>query len=92
MNLYLLEQDINRGYDTYDSCVVCAESEEVARTIHPSKDVTRAHNGEWYEGKYTRYNSDWVDVDQIDKIKVTYLGKADEQITHGVICSSFNAG
>lgn len=33
MNLYLLKQEINTGYDTYDSCVVAAESEEDARVI-----------------------------------------------------------
>lgn len=33
--LYLLTQNVNRGYDTYASCVVCAESEE--------EDTAKAH-------------------------------------------------
>ncbi len=36
MNLYLLSQNVNDGYDTYDSCVVAAESADEARTITPS--------------------------------------------------------
>jgi hypothetical protein len=35
-NLYLLTQDTVRGYDTFDSCVVCATTENVARRILPS--------------------------------------------------------
>jgi len=35
MNLYLISQDVNDGYDTYDSAVVCSESESDARMMHP---------------------------------------------------------
>ena len=35
MNLYLLTQDVNVGWDTYDSAIVCAESEAEAVKIHP---------------------------------------------------------
>jgi len=35
MKLYKIWQEINKGYDTYDSAVVCAESEEEARKIPP---------------------------------------------------------
>lgn len=35
MNLYLLSQDENRGYDTFDSCVVAAPDEEAAKRISP---------------------------------------------------------
>jgi hypothetical protein len=31
--LYLLSQNVNTGYDTYDGVIVCAESEEKARHI-----------------------------------------------------------
>ena len=33
MKLYLVSQDINKGYDTYDSVVVSAENEEDAKTV-----------------------------------------------------------
>ncbi len=36
MNLYLLSQSVNEGYDTYDSCVVAAETEDDARNMHPA--------------------------------------------------------
>ena len=34
--LYLLTQTAVRGYDTYDSCVVCAPDREAARQITPA--------------------------------------------------------
>ena len=33
MNLYLLTQDVNMDWDTYDSAIVCAESEEEAAKV-----------------------------------------------------------
>ena len=42
MKLYLISQECNPGYDTYDSAVVCAENEDSAKTIHPS-------GGTWYD-------------------------------------------
>ena len=36
MNLYLITQDQNRGYDTYESAVVAAETEEQAKSINPA--------------------------------------------------------
>jgi hypothetical protein len=38
MNLYLISQDDRDDYDTYDSAVVAAETEEEARSINPSGD------------------------------------------------------
>jgi hypothetical protein len=35
MNLYLISQVVNQDYDTFDAAVVCAESEQDARLIHP---------------------------------------------------------
>jgi len=35
MNLYLISQDINDDYDTYDSVIVCAKTEKEARHIRP---------------------------------------------------------
>jgi len=36
MNLYIISQSVKEGYDTYDSMVVAAETEEDARGILPS--------------------------------------------------------
>lgn len=41
MNLYLLQQSVNNHYDTFDSCVVSAETEDQARSIIPG------YIGEW---------------------------------------------
>ena len=35
MNLYLISQDSNRDYDTYDSAVVAAVNEKDASVMHP---------------------------------------------------------
>lgn len=35
MNLYLISQEENDDWDTYDMCVVCAETEEEAKAMHP---------------------------------------------------------
>jgi hypothetical protein len=36
MNLYLLTQDANKEYDTFNACIVVADTEEEAKKIHPS--------------------------------------------------------
>lgn len=97
MNIYLLEQDLNNGYDTYDSCVVIAESEEAARNIHPSSFVTHVKDGKWMGtytkgGEYEQDSYDWVPYSRIDEIKVTLIGTALESKEPGVVCASFNAG
>jgi hypothetical protein len=81
MNLYLISQSENGGYDTYDSAVVAAPSEDVARNMDP-------RNGEpivWGD----RYST-WAY--SVDAVKVEMIGKAAEGISQGVICASFNAG
>ncbi|MDB4461341.1 hypothetical protein N9043_00160 [bacterium] len=35
MKLYLVSQEDNQGYDTFDSCLVYAKDETDAKTIHP---------------------------------------------------------
>ncbi len=80
MNIYLLTQNEVGGWDTYDSVVVSAESEEEARLMHPSGDDKRWSKG-WLE---------WVTLDDIDKIDVKLIGASN--VDKGVILASFNAG
>ena len=40
MNLYKISQDENNDYDTYDSAIVAAETEDAAKRTHPSGDDT----------------------------------------------------
>ena len=77
MKLYLITQDVNNGYDTYDSFVVCAKDEEDAKMVHELDDDEL-------------YCKTWVS--NIEDIKVKYLGEADESIERGEILGSFNAG
>lgn len=80
MNLYLLSQDINNDYDTFDSVVVAAKSEDEARNINPSC------NG-W--GKQMLYTG-WCA--RPDQVEVKLIGKAVKGTEAGVILASFNAG
>jgi hypothetical protein len=72
----LISQDVNIDYDTFDSAVVAAESEEQARKIHPT--------GYNYWSLETWCNP--------EDVTVKLIGKAVETIELGVICASFNAG
>lgn len=82
MKLYLLSQTVNNDYDTYDSVIVCAESEDKARLIRP--DMTK-----WDQVSPYYYGS-WVKTS--DEVNVKYLGEADSTISQGVVLASYNAG
>lgn len=81
--LWLLTQSSNRGYDTYDSCIVAADTAEDAVLIHPSEYV-RESNKPW--GRHSGWATTPSDV-HAEKIGVT---KAERRGT--MILSSFNAG
>ena len=81
MNLYLLKQDVNIDWDTYDSVIVCAESEEEAVKIHPNGDFFDT-GWEWPEG--------WVETPS--QVRCQKIGVADESVEKGVVLASFNAG
>ena len=87
MKLYLISQKENNNYETYDSAVVCAESEEQARNVNPDKwkfgEDTEFMN--WSKREYSWCSSP-------DKVTVEYIGEAKEGSTVGVVLSSFNAG
>jgi len=87
MNLYLLTQTVNTGWDTYDSCVVAAETEVDAKYIHPS-DYKNDPDENWWEEESNWYD-DWASP---NKITITLIGLAVEGTNQGIICSSFNAG
>lgn len=102
MNLYLISQDINSGYDTYDSAVVAAESEKDAREIHPSSFVTHVNNDKWmgtypggdcngdeYEAGWGACG-EWVEFSDIKHVTVELLGETSKD--KGVVLASFNAG
>lgn len=79
MNLYLLEQDECRGWDTYDSCVVAAPDEHAARMIHPNDLV-------WPDWT----SCTWCKTPK--SVRVTLIGTAEDGIERGVVIASFKAG
>ena len=84
LNLYLLEQDVNDDYDTFDSCVVAAENEDDARLMHPHG---LTWTGETWEG--SRFWGVWAPP---DNVSVELIGVAAPTQTEGLIIASFNAG
>lgn len=83
MNIYLISQSKNTGYDTFDSAVVAAPDALEASTIHPS--------GSKREGLWSsHWSMTWVSR-PID-VNVKCLGMANPGTEAGVICASFNAG
>lgn len=90
MNIYLVQQDIVTGYDTYDSFVCVAESEQEAREMHPSDFEGLPNQDSWKEDFI--FGSLWVEFKDIDKVKVTSIGVAHSWQQKGIIIASFNAG
>jgi hypothetical protein len=78
MNLYLLTQNECTGYDSFDSVVVAAKSEEDAKTIHPYGEWPKSYSGGW--------------CDSPESVTVKTIGKAVKGTERGVILASFNAG
>lgn len=90
--LWRLSQDVNSGYDTYDSCVVTAVDEESAKRIHPSTYAARydEQSRTWlYRGGDTFDNSDWAT--HPDQVLAVRIGVSTDRPGR-VLCSSFNAG
>jgi hypothetical protein len=92
MNLYLLTQHENTGYDTFDSCVVAADSPEDAVLINPNGDVYRSDPNSksegWAKGTTRSYDG-WAS--EPSAVKAKLVGVAAEGVM-GVVCASFNAG
>ena len=80
MKLYLISQDANSEYDTYDSAVVRAPDAETARGMSPNNGLPM----------------DWSKSDEwarsIDQVNVQYLGEAIPGSEQGLVLSSYNAG
>jgi hypothetical protein len=83
MNIYLISQDQNDDYDTYDSAVVIAKDEHAARLTKPGG--VRA--GEVWNGTVSQYSS-WTDA---KNVTVELIGVSDSY-EPSVVCESFNAG
>jgi hypothetical protein len=85
MNIYLLSQTVNDGYDTHDSIIVCAESEELAKKIHPY------FSEPWYKEDWfnqSMYGDTWALPKDI-KCELIGTSLSDKP---QMILASFNAG
>lgn len=79
MKFWLLSQSRLTGYDTYDSVVVAAETEEAARATPPDAYCQPS------DGRFSCWPSP-------EHVVVEFLGEAPYGREAGVICASFNAG
>lgn len=104
MKLYLISQDVTNGYDTYDSAVVLAESEDDAKLIHPDEFYDLYDEGfdcddhtGWYhefpDGTrafcYHNFASWSYSPDQVT---AELIGTSTTTRQRGVVLASFNAG
>ncbi len=80
MYLWLISQNENNGYDTYDSAVVVAANIMEAKKTLPGG------------GSWSRRHSHWASwASSPDKVTAVALGRADDP-TPRVVCASYNAG
>lgn len=95
MKLWRILQSVNNNWDTYDSAVVAAETEEEARLIYPGywNDHAFWSNGEW-KGKavngniYSYGSGSWTSP---DNVSVEFLADGYDGPA-GTVVASFNAG
>jgi len=83
LRLYKIWQTRNRGYETYDSAVVIAESKEDARLMHPldGHDIRRDRG---------RKNWDWVT--NLRYVRVKLIGYASKGSKRSIVVASFHSG
>jgi hypothetical protein len=96
VNLYLISQSANDGYDTYSDAVVAAADEDSARKISPGSYIWSDAENCWMfkyaDGTISKdsHSSDWVD--DLNLITVKMIGRAVKGTQPGCILSSFYAG
>ena len=93
MKLWLITQEANRSYDTYDSAIVAADDEAQARALHPNGHEKWMGDAGWLDivtGEAPR----WIDSDWTHPANVTakVIGDALPDTAEGVVLASFNAG
>lgn len=95
MKIYLLTQNETVSYNTYVSCVVVAESKEMARKIHPTGcvwDVCNVRDAggnfiRWSGWNQTVYKVTWAT--KPENVKVEFIGFAKANLKpNTVLCAS----
>lgn len=91
MNIYLVSQNDNNGWDTFDSFVCYASNEEEARRMLPDTGVLLKPNEYWdKDGKHDNKYSTWAL--NLNSVNVKLLGSNVDITESKVILASFNAG
>lgn len=84
LHIYKVVRHEPIGYDTYDSCVVCAESGKAAMNILP-----------WGRTIQEEFDKDMIAfawTERKENISCEYIGEATGRSMPGVILASYNAG
>lgn len=96
MKLWLISQNVNHNYDTYDLAVVAANTEEEARHTYP--DNWGGSDARWNGSKWLWHLEDGRVLDYSHKtwttpehVQVQFLADGYEGPA-GTVCASFNAG
>lgn len=87
MQIYRISQSAKRGYDTFDSAIVVANSEYQARKMRP----LHFDDFEWIDEPSIYTNRSWAD--SADDVNVELIGRyIGDKTEPYLILSSFNAG
>ena len=95
MNIYLLTQEENIGYDTFSSMCIIAANEEDAIGLslirsHYYQDFTRTNDLPIFRNFYKRNKNDtnnsWSFTPTIKLLGIN------DDLNEGIICASFHAG
>lgn len=95
LGLYRISQDENVTYDTFDSAVVAAASEDDARRVHPDGSGATWAGSAWDDPE--RSAMDHLNAARTwappERVRVDRIGTAAPGIAAGaVLAASFNAG
>ena len=82
--IFLVSQNQNDGYDTYDSFVIVCNNEDEARNTNPEGAVWDGKTDVFYFNR-----SVWVEPSEVN---VSLIGMTDLYNENTIICSSFNSG
>lgn len=97
MKLWRISQTAEEGYDTYDSAVVAAETEQLAKETFPT-GYRVWFDGDWCYPGVNGQPPRKVEYDyrawapNPSQVEADYIGEAAEGTMEGTICASFNAG
>ena len=83
MNIYLISQEVNSDYDTYDSAIVAANNVKDAQKMHPSNGAECLSRDE------IDYYTEWCGYEDV---RVELLGVAMQGTKKMVLLASYNAG